>query len=50
MAQLDKVIAEDISLSQEEFAFAIATKSDLLANARTLYRLAIETQKPNART
>lgn len=48
MAQLDKVIADDISLSQEEFAFAIAIKSDLLSNARTLYRLALETQKPNA--
>lgn len=48
LRQLDTVIAQDMALSQEEFAFAVATNSDLLASARALYRLALEKQKPNA--
>lgn len=49
MADLDAVIAADMALSEEEYAWSVATHSDLLASARTLYRLALEQQKPNAR-
>ncbi len=48
LKQLDTVIAQDMALSQEEFAFSVASNSDLLSSARTLYRLAIEKEKPNA--
>ncbi len=48
LKQLDTVIAQDMALSQEEFAYAVATNSDLLSSARTLYRLALEKEKPNA--
>lgn len=48
LADLDAVIAADMALSEEEFAWSLATHSDLLKSARTLYRLALEQQKPNA--
>lgn len=48
LKQLDTVIAQDMALSQEEFAYSVATNSDLLSSARTLYRLALEKEKPNA--
>lgn len=48
LKQLDAVIAQDMALSQEEFAYSVATNSDLLSSARALYRLAIEKEKPNA--
>jgi hypothetical protein len=48
LADLDAVIAADIALSEQEQAFAMATHSDLLKSARTLYRLALESQKPDA--
>ncbi|HEY0489863.1 MAG TPA: S46 family peptidase [Telluria sp.] len=48
LADLDAVIAADMALSEEEFAYSVATNSDLLKSARTLYRLALEQQKPNA--
>ena len=48
LAKLDAVIAEDMALSQEELAYAVATNSDLFSSARALYRLAIEKEKPNA--
>lgn len=46
--ELDSVIASDMALAQEEFAFGVATNSDLLKSARSLYRLALEKQKPDA--
>ncbi|MBR7800661.1 S46 family peptidase [Undibacterium fentianense] len=48
LAKLDAVIAEDMALSQEELAYAVATNSDLFSSARSLYRLALEKEKPNA--
>ncbi|MGZ8302503.1 MAG: S46 family peptidase [Telluria sp.] len=48
LADLDAVIAADMALSEEEFGWSVATNSDLLKSARTLYRLALEQQKPNA--
>jgi hypothetical protein len=48
LAELDAAIAADMALDQEQFAWAVATNSDLLKSARTLYRLALERQKPNA--
>jgi hypothetical protein len=46
--ELNAVIAADMQLSDEEFAWAVATNSDLLKSARTLYRLALERKKPDA--
>jgi hypothetical protein len=48
LADLDAVIAADMALSREEGAYAEASHSDLLKSARTLYRLAQESRKPNA--
>jgi hypothetical protein len=48
LAELDAAIAADMALSDEEFAWGVATNSDLLKSARTLYRLALEKQKPDA--
>jgi hypothetical protein len=48
LADLDAVIAADMALSEEEFAWSVASNSDLLKSARTLYRLALERQKPDA--
>lgn len=45
---LDSVVAADTALSAEELSWTIATNSDLFASARTLYRLALEQQKPDA--
>ncbi|WP_256080074.1 S46 family peptidase [Massilia sp. YIM B04103] len=47
LSELDAVIAADMALNDEEFAWSMATNSDLLKSARTLYRLALERQKPN---
>ncbi|AKU20294.1 S46 family peptidase [Massilia sp. MB5] len=47
LSELDAVIAADMALNDEEFAWGMATNSDLLKSARTLYRLALERQKPN---
>ena len=49
LADLDALIASDLALQDEEFAFAVATNSDLLRSARVMYRLAVEKQKPDAR-
>jgi hypothetical protein len=49
LADLDAAIAADMALAEEEYAWSVATHSDLLASARTLYRLALEHQKPDAR-
>lgn len=49
LADLDAVIAADMALSEEEYAWSVATHSDLLGSARTLYKLALEHQKPDAK-
>ena len=48
LAELDGVIAQDMAQSRQEGAWAEAIHSDLLKSARTLYRLALERQKPDA--
>ncbi|TFW18489.1 S46 family peptidase [Duganella callida] len=48
LPELDKLIAADIGLSDEEFGHSVATTSDLLKSASTLYRLAQESAKPDA--
>ena len=48
LAELDAAIAADMALSDEEFAWGVATNSDMLKSARTLHRLALEKQKPDA--
>lgn len=48
LAELDAVIGADLALSDEEFGWSVATNSDLLKSARSLYRLALEQQKPDA--
>ncbi|MNN58109.1 Peptidase S46 [compost metagenome] len=37
-----------MALSEEEFAWTVATNSDLLKSARTIYRLSLERQKADA--
>jgi hypothetical protein len=49
LADLDALIAADMALAEEEFALSVASNSDLLKSARTLYRLALERQKPDAK-
>ena len=49
LADLDALIAADIALQDEEFGWSVASTSELLKSARTLYRLAIESQKEDAR-
>jgi hypothetical protein len=48
LADLDAAIAADMATTREETAWMEATHSDLLKSARTLYRLALERQKPDA--
>jgi hypothetical protein len=48
LADLDTAIGNDMASSQQEAAWAEATHSDLLKSARTLYRLSLERQKPDA--
>ncbi|WP_366523252.1 S46 family peptidase [Janthinobacterium sp.] len=48
LAELDAAIASDMALSEEEFAWSVATNSDLLKSARTVYRLSLERQKADA--
>jgi hypothetical protein len=47
LADLDAAIAADLATTREEMAWMEATHSDLLKSARTLYRLALEHQKPD---
>src|SRR5450830_660396 len=47
LAELDAVINADLALADEEFGWSVATNSDLLKSARSLYRLALEQQKPD---
>ena len=49
LADLDALIAADMALQDEEFGWSVASNSDLLKSARTLYRLALENQKPDAK-
>ncbi len=49
LKDLDAVISADMALGEEEFAWSVATNSDLLKSARTLYRLALERAKPDAK-
>ena len=49
LADLDALIAADMALQDEEFGLSVASNSDLLKSARTLYRLALENKKPDAR-
>ena len=48
LSELDALIAADMTLAEQEFAWSVASNSDLLKSARTLYRLALEQQKPDA--
>ncbi|MDO8176811.1 MAG: S46 family peptidase [Undibacterium sp.] len=48
LSELEQVIAADIALSEQEFAWTVATHSEMLRSARTLYRLALERNKPDA--
>jgi hypothetical protein len=48
LAELDAAIAADMATSRLETAWLEATHSDLLKSARTLYRLSLERQKPDA--
>ena len=48
LSELDAGIAADMALNDEEFAYGVATYSDLLKSARTLYRLSLEKQKADA--
>jgi hypothetical protein len=48
LTELDGLIKSDLAQMDAEFGWSVATTSDLLKSARTLYRLAIEKQKPNA--
>ena len=48
LPELDALIAADIALSDEEFGFGVATTGDLLKSGSTLYRLALESAKPDA--
>jgi hypothetical protein len=48
LSDLDKLIAADMALTNEELGYSIATTSALLKSAQTLYRLSLERQKPDA--
>lgn len=47
LKELDALIAADMAMSEEEFAWSVASTSELLKSARTLYRLAMEIEKPD---
>ncbi len=49
LGDLDALIAADIALQDEEFGWSVASNSDLLKSARSLYRLALENKKPDAK-
>jgi hypothetical protein len=48
LADLDAAVAADIETTRLERAWREATHSELLKSARTLYRLSLERQKPDA--
>jgi hypothetical protein len=47
ISQMDQLIQADNALTEEQFAWSVATKSDLMSSAIQLYRLAVERQKPD---
>ncbi len=47
LQDFDGIIAAEAALSDQQFAWSMATRSDLLSSALTLYRLAVEQKKPN---
>jgi len=47
LTEMDRLIKADAALIEEQFAWSVATKSDLLSSAINLYRLAVERQKPD---
>lgn len=49
LSDLDTVIAAEMNMSSEDYAWSVATHSDLLYSARLLYRQALERQKPDAK-
>jgi len=48
LADLDALVAKDLELAEEQFAWTVATNSEYLKSALTLYRLAVEKKKPDA--
>ncbi|HYX36639.1 MAG TPA: S46 family peptidase [Oligoflexus sp.] len=48
LAEMDQLIQADFVLTEQQFAWSVATKSDLLTSAIALHRLAVERQKPDA--
>lgn len=48
LQEQDAIIQKNIALSEQEFAWSIASKSALLKAAMNLYRLALEKQKPDS--
>ncbi|MDM4765297.1 S46 family peptidase [Pelomonas sp. SE-A7] len=48
LAELDAVIAEELALTEQEFAMSVALQGELYRSARTLYRMALERKKPDA--
>ncbi|WP_295999869.1 S46 family peptidase [Rugamonas sp.] len=48
LRELDAVIGADLALADEEFGWSVATNSELLKSARSLYRLALERRQPDA--
>jgi hypothetical protein len=47
LSDMDRLIKADAALIEEQFALAVASKSELLSSAINLYRLAVERQKPD---
>ncbi len=45
LSDLESIIQADFALTEEMFAWTVATRSDLLSSALTLYRLAVEQNK-----
>lgn len=48
LQEQDAIIQKNIALSEQEFAWSVASKSALLKAAMNLYRLALEKQKPDS--
>ncbi|RYZ60245.1 MAG: S46 family peptidase [Proteobacteria bacterium] len=46
--ELDALVAKDFALANEQFAWGVATNSDLLKTAMNSYRLAVEKKKADA--
>ena len=48
LKEMDAVIAEEMTVTEQEFAWSVASTSELLKSARNLYRIAVESEKPDA--